>query len=126
MVLITLFILCSVAFVGAFVGPKVYRQCLESKQEKEREYLLSNIEQNGSPEEVERVRMIREREREITLKLIEHEQALKVLESPSVRAKLESACIDVELLQTLIKDSKNDPILERFKQLEEGLERKKK
>lgn len=119
MVLIILSILFFLVIIGSLIIPKISKYLLE----REKEQFLTQIEQDGSLEERERVRLIKGRERDINLKLIEHEQAVRILEVPSVRNKLESVNIDVEELKNLLRSEKDDEVVRQYKLLTFGKEK---
>lgn len=115
-----LFFLFSLVLIGSFIIPKIYKYLLE----REKKQFLTKIEQNGSLDEKERVKLIKRRERDINLKLIEHEQAARILEVPSVRSKLEDVNINVEELKKLLCSEENDEVLQQYKLLSTGKEEK--
>ncbi len=105
-------------FVVFIVGITAVPSALKKLKQEEKNKFLTEMEYNGSIEQKQRAKQIRQREGDKKLKLMEFEQAASILDSPEVRKKFEESNIDIEEMKRLLSGSSDDEILKEYKLLE--------
>lgn len=91
----------------------------------DRENFLCYLADCGTDKDKERVKAIRELEKEVRLRIIESEQVSQILDNKLIRDKLESAAVDVEELKLLLFDGTGDDLAERIEKLESTMDKTK-